>query len=590
MLRECSVCKRKFPEVGLIRCRGCIKAFCEECAKKGLNNQGLCSDCGREDIIPLSSSESIILKMVHHQKQRDLPENLTDAPIKKVTIVPFKEYYPTFERMDPSQKMFFRYWKQEWENGNAVDVEGNISYLFVYLYEITRWHEDKKYDLMIEEFSKMFEAYKKYYQVANLIFDWMFDTCVLKGDYKGAIARLYSIHDEFSVDRRGQINRILNLKYYSGIPATGKDYSELMGIKIPIPKSILENFDLLLDAFKKEYGKELLQYMGEKYEKARLPYYFYQSSHYRFTGSSPFYYYFWAIEELGNLLLEMWRDAWFATTRGRTEKGGMQQLKIQLSGNFKRILKVYADDQIWHQPMKCERCGKKEVLGEPKKDPYKWYDSWPGQLRRWLFAREGVFYCEYSHIFKKSRSELLKDIKDLVEVLGFVPTKTMVDVTLRQGLRLPELQKMPSIKYAYEDVFGNWIKALIEAGVLKEGVIKTTRGFLCIAKDGHECKSLSEKQIDDWLYNHGVKHVKEPKYPCEFNKFRADWLVGEIYIEFFGLKGEEDYDAKMGKKKEIANKLNIKLLELYSEDLLNLDEKLNCLTKSNPSTPLNSHP
>jgi predicted sulfurtransferase len=44
---ECSVCGREFTEDQLIRCKRCGKAFCEECAENGLNEQRICSECAK---------------------------------------------------------------------------------------------------------------------------------------------------------------------------------------------------------------------------------------------------------------------------------------------------------------------------------------------------------------------------------------------------------------------------------------------------------------------------------------------------------------------------------------------------------------
>jgi len=37
-------------------------------------------------------------------------------------------------------------------------------------------------------------------------------------------------------------------------------------------------------------------------------------------------------------------------------------------------------------------------------------------------------------------------------------------------------------------------------------------GF-CRGIDGHMCRSLLEKSVDDWLAQHGVAHKCEPRYP-----------------------------------------------------------------------------
>jgi len=107
-------------------------------------------------------------------------------------------------------------------------------------------------------------------------------------------------------------------------------------------------------------------------------------------------------------------------------------------------------------------------------------------------------------------------------------------------------------------LFGSWLKALIEAEVLEDGARRTSRGTQCLAKDGHVCLSLGEKTIDDLLHSHGITHEKE--YPYPERDFRADFLVDGVFIEYFGLTGDPDYDAKTRLKQRICKKHEIKLI------------------------------
>jgi hypothetical protein len=135
-------------------------------------------------------------------------------------------------------------------------------------------------------------------------------------------------------------------------------------------------------------------------------------------------------------------------------------------------------------------------------------------------------------------------------------------------------EKKPTTKRVKE-LFGSWLNALIQTGVLEDGTRRTSRGIQCIAKDGHVCFSLGEKTIDDFLYIHGITHSKEPRYP-EGN-FRADFIVNEIFIEYFGLRGNADYDKKTKRKQQLCKKWGITLISIYPKDLIStkkLEKKL----------------
>jgi hypothetical protein len=174
-----------------------------------------------------------------------------------------------------------------------------------------------------------------------------------------------------------------------------------------------------------------------------------------------------------------------------------------------------------------------------------------------------------------SREQVIQHLRDLTEVLEQIPHQEFGeiigdfdDMDSDQRLAvLQVLQRKPSIRRVKE-LFGSWLQALIEAGVLEEDARRTSRGTQCVAKDGHVCLSLGEKTIDDALHIHGIAHEKEPKYP-EGN-FRADFAVGSVMIEYFGLQGDPDYDAKTKEKQEICRKHGVVLISIFPSDLVNV--------------------
>ncbi|MBT9296449.1 MULTISPECIES: hypothetical protein [Rhodococcus] len=115
--------------------------------------------------------------------------------------------------------------------------------------------------------------------------------------------------------------------------------------------------------------------------------------------------------------------------------------------------------------------------------------------------------------------------------------------------------------------FGSWLGLLIAASVLPNGTQKMARGIRSVAADGHVCTSLGERTIDDWLTAERIPHEKEPRYPGSL--MRADFKVGDIWIEYFGLAGDPKYDAKTVRKRLLAAEHNLTLVELYPADLVN---------------------
>jgi hypothetical protein len=174
-----------------------------------------------------------------------------------------------------------------------------------------------------------------------------------------------------------------------------------------------------------------------------------------------------------------------------------------------------------------------------------------------------------------TRKKAISYIQGLANILQRVPNYDfgkragdLIDLDTSQRLELLKvLKKKPSIKRVKE-LFSSWLNALVEAGILEDGVRRTSRGTQCLAKDGHVCLSLGEKTIDDFLYNHNIPHDKESAYP-ESN-YRTDFTVGSAFIEYFGLTGDPEYDLKMKEKKKICRKHGIRLISIYPEDLVSM--------------------
>jgi len=261
-------------------------------------------------------------------------------------------------------------------------------------------------------------------------------------------------------------------------------------------------------------------------------------------------------------------------------------IKYKLN-NYKTEILKYNDIARYYEQecVSCERIYHPIINGArgdwvPSEKDYKWCQDKLCNLCYSLIFKGGF-------ILLKTKTEMLKDLKNMYNILGYIPPSRYSFEFQKEILALPinELKKiLPAfvnmvLPEMYKVVFGSWFNALLESGVLEEGTRKTGRGTMCLAKDGCICLSLAEKKIDDWLYHHKIRHKKEPKYPKDNvlnpnEGFRADWKVGDTLIEFFGLKGTERYDQKSEVKRQLCKKHNINLIELHQGDLNSLSKKL----------------
>lgn len=171
-----------------------------------------------------------------------------------------------------------------------------------------------------------------------------------------------------------------------------------------------------------------------------------------------------------------------------------------------------------------------------------------------------------------SKCDVISYIQDLTKIIERIPPKDygegyydFLDFSTEKRMKLFNILRR-KVNYArVNKLFGSWFHALVESDVLDEDSQRMVMGTKCLALDGHLCFSLGEKTIDDFLYHNSINHEKEPPYPE--GKYRADFKVNDTFIEYFGLRGQKEYDKKTQIKKQICQKYHIKLIEIYPENI-----------------------
>ncbi|WP_189711935.1 hypothetical protein [Streptomyces phaeofaciens] len=121
-----------------------------------------------------------------------------------------------------------------------------------------------------------------------------------------------------------------------------------------------------------------------------------------------------------------------------------------------------------------------------------------------------------------------------------------------------------------------WTEWLQLADLLKDGV-RSSMGTVTVATDGHLCRSLFERHVDDFLHHWGVAHEPEPHYPRhpELNTtgLRADWRLADgTFVEALGLMERQTYAAKVARKRELARLAGLRLVTVTAQDLHRLPE------------------
>lgn len=115
-------------------------------------------------------------------------------------------------------------------------------------------------------------------------------------------------------------------------------------------------------------------------------------------------------------------------------------------------------------------------------------------------------------------------------------------------------------------------KEVLPRKELSKGKIKT--------KDGHIVRSIWEERVDDWLTEKSLLHYYEKSLNIE-EQLLSDFYIPhnlyignqDFYIELWGKK-DEKYLKRKAKKIALYKKYNINLVEIFPQDLDNLDESL----------------
>lgn len=199
----------------------------------------------------------------------------------------------------------------------------------------------------------------------------------------------------------------------------------------------------------------------------------------------------------------------------------------------------------------------------------------------------GVSYCGFC--CEQAREGLLQDfairpdranavvwaMRELSALMGGLSSRPLLEAPLRG----PDIDRQLLLRMCLP-LEGSWIKWLSQANLLTDGV-RHSRGVITMARDGHLCRSLLERQIDDWFTAHRIEHEYEPAYPfhAEYNTtgLCADWKLPDgTWVEAAGMMAEPAYAEKIARKRALAVDLGLDLVIITEYDL----PRLSCILRT----------
>lgn len=133
-----------------------------------------------------------------------------------------------------------------------------------------------------------------------------------------------------------------------------------------------------------------------------------------------------------------------------------------------------------------------------------------------------------------------------------------------QNGRIPLKYELGALYAPARQHFGTWNNA-IEAAEYDPNPVMFAKHYLAI--DRHKCDSMAEKIVDDWLYTHKIDHQVHVPYPWH-NGMKCDFLVGDTWIEIFGLEGNQKrYDTLKKEKLQLIKQCQLRLLSMSLKEV-----------------------
>lgn len=139
-------------------------------------------------------------------------DKCTDKVEETVEFVPFMRYWPTYSDMNKRQRAWYLYWRTQVENSNYLDTD--LSYIFVYVYELLSGHGWEEASNGYERLMSLWLSYRERFpQLDNYLFQWIFDFAQ-KHQLEFTIPELYDL----KIPQQLEILNVLIDKYSNQKP------------------------------------------------------------------------------------------------------------------------------------------------------------------------------------------------------------------------------------------------------------------------------------------------------------------------------------------------------------------------------------
>ncbi len=202
------------------------------------------------------------------------PENNNFEKIPK-----WNDYYPDLASATREQKKFYNFWLEEFKNGKFIDIENNLSYVFVYLYSVLKqFINDKNIKQLLKCFQDIRRAYgENYVKILDYLTYWTSDAYLYLKNYDKAW-ELKKDTWEFGKSKNLNMRDFLNFRSECKDQSIdGQDLLRVLGSDNGLSsfgkihhKQIIDLASLFLKDFHKEHGENFIEYFCRQFDFSNL--------------------------------------------------------------------------------------------------------------------------------------------------------------------------------------------------------------------------------------------------------------------------------------------------------------------------------
>ena len=190
--------------------------------------------------------------------------------ILKNRVPEWNTYYPKLSEANADQLKFYKRWKDSIERGECLDIQYNLAYLFVYMYDlILDFAKTSDYERIERQLRLILEGYSNYEKICSYATEWLSDVYVLQDKYDEAWEIRSSLSmptfKDYIMVKYYCINKSVSAKQI--VSLVSKKDMPLTEVGLNNYEEVLKTLDILLKEIEQVNGDNIVGYMLTKYCK-----------------------------------------------------------------------------------------------------------------------------------------------------------------------------------------------------------------------------------------------------------------------------------------------------------------------------------